>query len=35
MVFHLGMSGRWRIDPDDLEKHDHLVLTTEAGSRLR
>lgn len=34
MVFHLGMSGRWRIDPDALEKHDHLVLTTEAGARL-
>ena len=31
MVFHLGMSGRWRIDPDAVEKHDHLILTTEAG----
>jgi formamidopyrimidine-DNA glycosylase len=30
MVFHLGMSGRWRIEPDVLEKHDHLVLTTAA-----
>ena len=29
MVFHLGMSGRWRIDPAADEKHDHLVL--EAG----
>ncbi len=28
MVFHLGMSGRWRIDPDQPEKHDHLVLET-------
>ncbi|MXP29507.1 bifunctional DNA-formamidopyrimidine glycosylase/DNA-(apurinic or apyrimidinic site) lyase [Porphyrobacter algicida] len=28
MVFHLGMSGRWRIDPGDIEKHDHLVLET-------
>lgn len=28
MVFHLGMSGRWRIDPEDLGKHDHLVLET-------
>ncbi|HWU04210.1 MAG TPA: bifunctional DNA-formamidopyrimidine glycosylase/DNA-(apurinic or apyrimidinic site) lyase, partial [Novosphingobium sp.] len=28
MVFHLGMSGRWRIDPDTIERHDHLVLTT-------
>ena len=26
MVFHLGMSGRWRIEPDELGKHDHLVL---------
>ncbi len=28
MVFHLGMSGRWRIDPAELDKHDHLVLET-------
>jgi formamidopyrimidine-DNA glycosylase len=28
MVFHLGMSGRWRIDPEALGKHDHLVLET-------
>lgn len=28
MIFHLGMSGRWRIDPEDIGKHDHLVLTT-------
>lgn len=33
MVFHLGMSGRWRIDPDLVEKHDHLLLETEAGHR--
>jgi formamidopyrimidine-DNA glycosylase len=26
MVFHLGMSGRWRIDPADQAKHDHLVI---------
>jgi len=32
MVFHLGMSGRWRIDPGELGKHDHLVLET-AGHR--
>lgn len=31
MVFHLGMSGRWRIEPEDLGKHDHLVLETAAG----
>jgi formamidopyrimidine-DNA glycosylase len=32
LVFHLGMSGRWRIDPADEDKHDHLVLET-AGHR--
>lgn len=31
MVFHLGMSGRWRIDPEKPEKHDHLVLETHSG----
>ncbi len=31
MVFHLGMSGRWRIEPEELGKHDHLVLETAAG----
>jgi formamidopyrimidine-DNA glycosylase len=34
MVFHLGMSGRWRIDPADLGAHDHLVLETEQGRAL-
>jgi formamidopyrimidine-DNA glycosylase len=28
LVFHLGMSGRWRIDPVEPGKHDHLVLET-------
>ena len=28
LVFHLGMSGRWRIDPEELGKHDHLVIET-------
>jgi len=32
LVFHLGMSGRWRIDPAELGKHDHMVLET-AGHR--
>ena len=27
-IFHLGMSGRWRIDPDADDKHDHLVIET-------
>lgn len=31
MIFHLGMSGSWRLDPDDIGKHDHLVLETAAG----
>jgi formamidopyrimidine-DNA glycosylase len=34
LVFHLGMSGRWRIEPEELGKHDHLVLETDAGHRL-
>jgi formamidopyrimidine-DNA glycosylase len=34
MVFHLGMSGRWRIDPDEIAKHDHLVLETGSGHTL-
>jgi formamidopyrimidine-DNA glycosylase len=28
MIFHLGMSGRWRIDPAEADKHDHLVMET-------
>jgi formamidopyrimidine-DNA glycosylase len=34
MVFHLGMSGRWRIDPSTQEPHDHLALETDDGHRL-
>ena len=34
LVFHLGMSGRWRIDPDEIGKHDHLVIETDEGRRL-
>ena len=30
MIFHLGMSGRWRIDPVELGAHDHLLIETEA-----
>ena len=26
LIFHLGMSGRWRIDPTEIGKHDHMVL---------
>ena len=34
MIFHLGMSGSWRIDHAKLEKHDHLLLETDEGRRL-
>jgi formamidopyrimidine-DNA glycosylase len=34
MVFHLGMSGAWRVDPDDIGKHDHLLIETDEGRRL-
>lgn len=33
LVFHLGMSGRWRIDPGEIGKHDHLLIETERGRR--
>jgi formamidopyrimidine-DNA glycosylase len=32
MVFHLGMSGCWRIDQDEA-KHDHLIFETVGGCR--
>ncbi len=28
LIFHLGMSGRWRIDPEQADKHDHFVIET-------
>jgi formamidopyrimidine-DNA glycosylase len=34
MVFHLGMSGSWRINPSKVGKHDHLLLETDEGNRL-
>jgi formamidopyrimidine-DNA glycosylase len=34
LVFHLGMSGRWRIDPADIGTHDHVLIETEEGRRL-
>ena len=34
IVFHLGMSGSWRINHATLEKHDHLLLETDEGNRL-
>ncbi|NNM76003.1 bifunctional DNA-formamidopyrimidine glycosylase/DNA-(apurinic or apyrimidinic site) lyase [Sphingomonas sp. ID1715] len=34
MIFHLGMSGRWRLDPEEIGTHDHLVLETGEGRLL-
>jgi formamidopyrimidine-DNA glycosylase len=34
MIFHLGMSGRWRIEPEELGLHDHLILETDDGRHL-
>ena len=31
LIFHLGMSGRWRLDPETIGPHDHLVIETGAG----
>lgn len=28
VIFHLGMSGRWRIDPEQPDPHDHMLLET-------
>jgi len=33
-VFHLGMSGSWRVDPVEIGKHDHVVIETDEGRRL-
>lgn len=34
MIFHLGMSGSWRIGNAEPGKHDHLLIDTAAGQRL-
>lgn len=34
MIFHLGMSGRLRLDPPELAAHDHVVFETDAGRRI-
>jgi len=34
LVFHLGMSGHWRIDPSETAKHDHFIIQTNEGRRL-
>jgi len=34
LVFHLGMSGHWRVDPGAIGKHDHFILQTDDGRRV-
>ena len=34
LVFHLGMSGRMRLDPVVPDIHDHIVFETEEGRRI-
>ena len=34
LVFHLGMSGHWRVDPADIGKHDHFIIETDEGRRV-
>lgn len=34
LVFHLGMSGKWRVDPDEVHPHDHLAIETGEGRRV-
>ena len=34
LIFHLGMSGRWRIDPAEIGAHDHLLIETGGGRLL-
>jgi formamidopyrimidine-DNA glycosylase len=31
LIFHLGMSGRWRVDPEGIGPHDHLLIETGSG----
>jgi formamidopyrimidine-DNA glycosylase len=34
LIFHLGMSGRWRVDPSEILPHDHVLIETGAGRTL-
>ena len=34
LAFHLGMSGRWRVDPSEPLAHDHLVIETSEARTL-
>ena len=34
LVFHLGMSGSWRVDPSEIGLHDHVTIETDEGRRV-
>ncbi len=34
LIFHLGMSGRWRVDPVEPLAHDHVEIATDSGRRV-
>jgi formamidopyrimidine-DNA glycosylase len=34
LILHLGMSGRMRLDPSEILKHDHVVFETSNGRRV-
>src|SRR5437763_8689401 len=34
LVFHLGMSGHWRVDAGEMGKHDHFIVETDEGRRV-
>src|SRR5947207_3415679 len=34
LVFHLGVSGHWRIEPGEGGKHDHFLIATDEGRRV-
>lgn len=34
MIFHLGMSGRWRTDAGEPQPHDHLRIETASGRQV-
>jgi len=34
LVFHLGMSGSWRVDPERIGTHDHVLIETDEGRQL-
>jgi len=34
LIFHLGMSGKWRVDPAEVLTHDHVLIETGEGRKL-